>query len=1569
MQKESSPLLSVLANARRKLLETGTRNRLVHVNRANARSNSLNIVNEQSDEVYRILKTGGRRMRFKAMGKDKVSTAENDGLQLADYEPEDSVNDDRLRDDVLETPLGPEGLARRLLRMAKDAKTVEDEQGLNVLFLALGFLRWKESPSSEICREAPLILLPVDFVRNERTSSYDLRVRDDDISTNLPLKERLRQDFGILLPEIEETEEWLPSGYFDRVHEAVSGQRGWSIDQNGIQLGFFSFAKLLMHHDLDLDNWPDHALENHSLLNGLLLHGFEHEDPMFPDGTKLDQLLDPAEIIQVVDADASQTKVIEEVRRGADLVVQGPPGTGKSQTITNILAAAAHDGKTVLFVAEKMAALSVVHDRLVKCGLRDICLELHSRTANKKAVVQELGRTLTAAGRAAPGITSPQRLRQVRDELNDLADLLHAPINTAGDTAFGALAEIIFFMNAGARPPSIPLQGLEKFGPQERERGRNALTRLVEAYREAGPPDRHPFRGVGALNLQPTDLARLETEIQTIAGVIETLLSESRKIAEAVGTASPTSLTGIEKLAAGLAALADVPRNIPSDIQVLFDLADEPRLQEALKTGSSWQSAYESAATIFSPAAWALDCSSIRRSLVAGKASIFQRWFGSYKRASAELGSVLSGLMPRQPDERIRLVDTLIDIQQKRGLLASEEAWLEANLKEHWRGEKTAFQEISGLCEWLAAIRKAGTFQRASQITRALSALGDPVDTAERIRSAASNLRQSLTAICGRLQLDLRSIGFEGDAEALPISDFRLHLLKMANDPTAYSSWVSLLRAIESAGSAGAKAVVDNLLKGQLTPAQAADEYLFACAEARWTEARRKHPKIERLRDLDRHALVEEFAKLERDRILDCRTLVRLEHSNKVPRGTVGEMGIIRGEIGRKKGHKPIRWLMRNAGSMIQRIKPVLLMSPISVAQYLPAGAVEFDLLVIDEASQVRPEDALGCIARAKQVVVVGDQKQLPPTSFFDRVVDDTNDDDDEEEGAPAYAAEMESILTLCEARGINQRMLSWHYRSRDPSLIRVSNAEFYDDKLVLPPSPLQLDDNYGLKLKRVAGVYAPKNSGLGRAGTNRIEAEEIAKAVAQHASLSPDLSLGVVAFSKAQSDMITEVLENKRRTNATLDRFLQTGRAEDFFVKNIENVQGDERDVIMISVGYGPQVAGGRLTSMTFGPINGEGGGRRLNVLFSRARTRCEVFTSFDPGDLDPSRSSRDGLRILKRFLEFAKTGIVEEKYVTGLGADSPFEEDVASVIRSLGFGADPQMGSSGFRIDIGVRHPDRPSQYILAVECDGAAYHSALWARERDRLRQEVLEGLGWTFHRIWSTDWFHRREREIQRLRTALESAHKAQVLSIDRAPLTDEVGAPEEAVTECDIFEQTEISLDHLNLSGSPYVKAELIASYNGEPHEAPVSYLAKLVRQVVEVEGPIHREEVARRIASAFGKSRTGRRIQDAADQAISYALRQDSELRRQEHFLFTQQQHDDTPLRDRSRVDGSLLKAEYLPPMEIVKAAELVVKESGEMAREDLIRAVANLFGYQRLGPDLARVISKTLDDSGFHLD
>lgn len=1557
----------VLDAARRKLLETGTRNRLIHVNRGNQRTNCLGIIHERSDEVFTLLREQEKRLRFRAMGKDrkKDEIEEPDQPELLTLESlEPSSNDpQRYTDQYLDTPLGPDAQARRLLKLAMDARTAEEEQGLNILYLALGFLKWRESSNSEVWREAPLILLPVELIRNERSSTYDLKAREDDITTNLPLQERLRLDFGIALPELDEAEGWRPSLYYQAVQEAISGQSGWSIDADGMQLGFFSFAKLLMHRDLEPASWPNGELTENALLSGLLAQGFEGGDSIFGPEDKLDALLDPADIIQVVDADASQTKVIEEVRRGSNLVVQGPPGTGKSQTITNLIAAAAHDGKTVLFVAEKMAALSVVHHRLVRSGLRDICLELHSRSANKKALSQELGRTLMASAAAVPQVADAAALRQDRDTLNRISDVLHKPHGAGGDTPFRAMAEIIGLIGKGALPPSIPLDSLEKLDLAQRRRAVQAITRYLEAMEKIGAPEAHPFRGVQEYDLQPTDLSRLEGELSKASNALDSLLRAATALSQKSQQQLPRSFQAIEGMISTLESLAAAPADTTLHLSDgLFSRIEQPRLVEALSCGATWAEARQHAEPLFADHAWNASITPLRAAIAAGQSSFFTRLFGPYRKASTELAGLLRGTLPKTATERLSLLDRIATVQAHRQRLTEEEAWLQSAIGESWRGERTDFSALLQVAQWLKGSNPA-QFNSATHLLPALTA-------AKAETLAVTELKKQLTVTLGlsempimRLKLDLSAAELGPDLQEVDLQELLDTFDDMRAESWSYANWAALARSVAQMLEAGASEIVDAVEDGRVEPENAVDEFTYACAEARWNAARRAEPELARLAALDRHELVRMFQQKERSRLNEAQSLILARHFAQIPKGSMGEMGVIRGEIGRKSKHKSIRWVMRNAGSMVQRIKPVMLMSPISVAQFLPPGGITFDLLVIDEASQIRPEDALGVIARARQIVVVGDQKQLPPTSFFDRLIDEGDEvDEDEDMPAGATAADMESILSLCEARGLRSRMLEWHYRSRDPSLIRVSNAEFYGDNLVLPPSPLQLDPNYGLKFRRVPGVYARGKTGTERAGTNKIEAQHVVKAVAEHARTSPELSLGVVAFSKSQSDTLTEALEYERRKDPILDAFLREGKSEDVFVKNIENVQGDERDVILISVGYGPQEPNGRLASMAFGPVNGEGGERRLNVLFSRARVRCEVFASFDPGDIDPSRSTREGPRVLKRFLDFAKTGIIEERVVTGLDADSPFEEDVARVIRSLGYDADLQVGTAGFRIDIGVRHPDRPGQYIAAVECDGAAYHSALWARERDRLRQDVLESLGWNFHRIWSTDWFHRREQEIRRLAEALLSAKEVSAAGVAvrgaNTGGTLQVAEPEAQTS------AGPIEISHLELTAPPYQRAEVSVRSAVEPHEAPQGQIGDLILQIVAVEGPIHIDELARRIATAFGKARTGARIVETTQRALQAAQkRSGNQLQVVDGFVLTQEQQQAVPVRDRRLQTGAILKAEYLPPMEISAAASRIQAESGFMAPEDMTKAVARLLGFQRVGPDLsARILALIME-------
>jgi very-short-patch-repair endonuclease len=1543
---------------RRRLVETGTRNRLVHVNRQSRRSNVLDVVNERSDDVYGILAASRRTMRFLATGRDKSDDSDTPSLAPP---PEEAFDDERYTDSHLETRLGPDGLQKRLLKLARDARTAEEEQGINILYLALGFLTWFEDDSSSIKREAPLVLLPAELVRNARTSTYDIRARDDDIVTNLPLQERLKGDFGIRLPEIEVDENWTPSRYFEAVAEVIATRERWSIDPDGMQLGFFSFAKLLMFHDLDPKKWPDNRLEGHELTRGLLYEGFEPEPPMFGKDDNLDEKLPPHVIYHVVDADASQAKVVEEVRSGRNLVVQGPPGTGKSQTITNIIAAAARDGKRVLFVAEKMAALSVVHDRLVKVGLADICLELHSKTANKKAVLAELGRTLNAA-QAIPAMPAePDRLQETRDWLNRITMALHLPVGGSGESAFESLAQQVRFIGQGAPPPSLDAVGLASLPRKEANHLASAIREYGAELAQAGPPAEHPYTGTDRHDLQPTDIRRLEKQLIEAAAAASALAVAILDASAALGSEVPVTLDTVPGLANQLERLSNPPSVDDALLVRLTELKVKDRLRETLTEGAKWREARDAAAPAFIETAWSSDAAPLRTPLAAGQSSFFARWGSSYRQASRQLAGLLSGALPKRASERIELVDALLRVASLRNAWREDESWCAGLLGDEWRGERTAFAPLLQALGWC---ERGCEGALPLDATRAVALARDPTQLSaliDALEAGTAAARGSIPGVVSTLQLDVKSAFQVGTIETADLRTIAARFGVMASSSDRYEEWARLTRLRGVLRTNGLDTLAQRMETGALSGEAAATEFLFARAEAVWKEAVEKSPIIASLRQVDRHELVRSFAALEKERLKDSVKLIRAGHLKQVPQGARGAMAVVRGELGKRRAHLPLRKLFTGAAEAIQRIKPVLLMSPISVAQFLPPGTIKFDLLLIDEASQVRPEDALGAIARADQIVVVGDQKQLPPSAFFDRLASNEAETEDEEEdgelleGAARVGA-LESILTLCEARGLGSRMLEWHYRSRDPSLIRVSNREFYKNGLILPPSPLQNDPSYGLAFTRVAGAYD-----RGGKRDNRLEGGAIVKRVAEHAAATPSFSLGIVTFSSAQRNLITELLEYERRQNPVLDTFLREGGAEDVFVKNIENVQGDERDVILVSVGYGPTEPGARLTKMNFGPVNVDGGERRLNVLFTRARLRCEVFASFDPGDIDPAKVSKEGPRVLKRFLEFAKTGLLDDRAPSGAGPDTPFEADVAQAIAALGYKVDHQVGSAGFLIDLGVCHPDRPGTYILAVECDGSTYHSALWARERDRLRQSVLEHLGWRFHRIWSTDWFYRRSAELERLQTALEAAVRASDEGIVIEGANDAIPSntsltPTTAETVFELPEAPERKMP-------PYIRSSVSVHSHVDPHEADPQLLARLAAQIVEDEGPIHEEEVARRIAAAFGKERAGARIMAAVHRALKAAHRRvDISIRNEGSFWATSAQLSAPVVRDRSAEAGPLCKAAFIPMSEITEALRLAMEDNAGGSDQEIIRAASRLFGFKRVGSDLQERLQSGLE-------
>ena len=1541
---QHAAMATLLGDARRRLVDTGTRNRLIHVNRANLRANVVNVVNENADAVYAML-TAGRTLRFRALGTDEPAAAEQ-AVSLA-AEAEEPVTEARLRDTYLETLLGPDALAKRLLSIAREARTAEEEQGVNILYLALGFLTWFEDPSSKIPREAPLVLLPVELVRNNRTATYDVRLRDEDPMTNLPLQRRLQGDFGILLPELEIGDDWQPSQYVARVEAMLAGRAGWRVDADGIQLGFFSFAKLLMFLDLDDAAWPG-GLTGLPLTSGLLYRGFDADPPLFGDEQRLDPVLPPDRLVHVVSADASQTRVIEEVRTGRNLVVQGPPGTGKSQTIANIIATAARDGKTVLFVAEKMAALSVVHHRLVQVGLPDVCLELHSRTANKKAVLAELSRTLNAAltTPAPPG--PPTALTQARDRLNQADEILHAPLGATGETPHSVLSRQVQHIRAGARPPTLDVPVLITMPRAVEAELAATIRQLGTAVDAMGAPERHPFAGADP-TLDPVEVSALPPALTATADAMLRLRDAIGAARIELGVPGPATGAAAEPLVTTLAALDGLHPADAALARRLLDAQDPERLDGGLIALEAWTAARTGATPEFRDAAFTTPADQLAVDLAKGT-NLVKRWGGDYRKATTALAALMQGAAPAGHQKRLAAVSRLVDLQQQRAVWSADEPFLADALGDDWRGEQTDVPRARWLLGWargVAAVPVPADRDR-------LVALAARPGVAAGLRTAISDAERQFADSrrrLGRLLPDAHPIV----APAADLDAAAEALRRMAGNVDRYGEWATFRRRYDPIAAAGVEPLAIAVATGQHSAADAVVELSYARARAMWRAALASWPALRTLDSLDRDALVATFRRLEADRLLDNVAAIRAAHLAQVPLGASGEMRVVRGEIGKSRRHLPIRQLFLRAPAALQRIKPVLLMSPISVAQFIAPGTVTFDLLVIDEASQVRPEDALGAVARARQIVVVGDQKQLPPSSFFEKILSDEQDDidldadasaDDPLEGA-AGAAEMESILSLCEARGLGPRMLRWHYRSRDPSLIRVSNREFYGDQLVLPPSPLELDGGYGLSLTRVDGVYD-----RGGKRDNRVEAQAVVDRIAAHAQAHPDRSLGVVTFSISQRNTIEELLELDRRSDPVLDAFLRLGHHEDLFVKSIENVQGDERDVILISVGYGPATPGGRLATMNFGPVNGDGGERRLNVLFTRARLSCEVFASFDPGDIDLARTTRDGPRVLKRFLEYAASGGTDlgQDRPAGSSApsDSPFEDDVATEIRAAGFLADVQVGSAGFRIDIGVRHPDRPERYLLAVECDGATYHGAVWARERDRLRQDVLEGLGWRFHRVWSTDWFYRRADAVRRLRAALEDAHRQAAAGITVVGAND--GGVLDQVPEAapaDLPVDVPVAAGAPSRQLPPYRRAAFPAPAGGEPHLADPVELARLADRIVRFEGPIHADEVARRIAASFGKEQAGARIATATRAALAEAARRDKDLVVADDFWMTKAQLAQPAVRDRSAEAGSTRNAEYLSLPEIRAALDLARADNAGGSDAELIRAAARLLGYK----------------------
>ncbi len=1552
---------------RKVLLDLTYRNRLLSLPKKPS-SRSITVHDELSPQILGML-LEKKELSFAPLkgGSDEEqlpgdeAILDEGGIVLT--QPEDQELDanglaSRHTDSKLQTKLKSERLQKRLLEIYYEARTMLEEQGVNVLYLALGQLCFRERAGSEEFRTAPLLLVPVSLERKSARDRFILKWNEEDPQENLSLREKLRAEFGIKLPEFPDVENLDLDGYFASVRDAVASQGGWAVIEDAIQLGFFSFAKLLMFLDLDPAKWPDgKAIDGNALVSGLLGEGFAEIDVGLAQGgsSYLDKVIPVAELKHIMDCDSSQALAVEAARRGQNLVIQGPPGTGKSQTIANLIATAVNDGKKVLFVAEKMAALDVVKRRLENVGLGALCLELHSNKANKKAVLEELGRTLTLTRPASIDVEGGvERLDQLRTRLNDHARKMHEPVGAAQLSPFQIVGALTKRLQRTGRPP-YQLPGAVSWTKAEVSQRANTIRELCEYLPQIGNPASNIWRGVThppVMRPQAEDFAK---GTQAVSATLMKAQECGLILADVLGMPAPSTLFEIDQYAAIGESLASAPAFDRTTIASGVWSAGIDSLGEAIRNGRMLGHVRGRRATQVAEVAWGIDWTA-QRMAIAGRGRSLFRWLnGPYREAINQLQSVAPTL-PKDHQARISLLDDLIAGHKAQSVVHEASATAKSGFGAVWRGADTNWDLADSILAWVAKQTSAlpgvdlRTIAAGVEDRPALSKL--VVDA----RSAFFACRAEFAKVVESLRLDTKFALDGVDLDRANLGLLAERTSGWPNDVDGLLDWLAYAEVSRNALDQGLVAVMDAISTSSEAQAIAVDQFWVAFHLEMLTEASKAYPDLPKFDGRRHEELVQQFKEWDRKRLSIAQVEVARVHFEGMPKasvGAVGTLGILKSEIARKRGHMALRKLFRVCSSPIQAIKPVFMMSPLSVAQFLEPGAIEFDLLVIDEASQVEPIDALGAIARCKQIVVVGDEKQLPPTSFFARVV---GGDELEEEEEGAQAKDLESVLSLCTAKGLPQRMLQWHYRSRHESLIAVSNKEFYEGNLFIVPSPDRERIHTGLRFHHLSDGRFDR----GNSYKNHVEAVAIAQAVVDHARSQPELTLGVGAMSVRQRQAISDELELARRQHPELEHFIGRHQHEPFFVKNLENIQGDERDVILISIGYGRARNDDKMYQ-NFGPLNADGGHRRLNVLITRARMRCEVFSSITADDIRVDERTKLGVIALKTFLKYADVGDLGVPRMTGRGADSPFEESVQDALVKHGFQVDNQVGVAGFFIDLAVIDPERPGRYLLGLECDGASYHSAPSARDRDRLRQEILEAHGWTIHRIWSTDWFQREKNETDRLLNAIKAAKPP----LTRASTGDLVAStvPVQSPPMGGI-QREEIPLFANADSVSPsqaYKQASFVpGNANLQPHEVPVGSMSYTVEKIIEIEGPIHEEEIVARVRDLWGLGRAGSRIQAAVKEALSHASRKGQFAVEGDCYNLKDRA---VVVRDRSMAESrTLKKPELLPPQEIREAIVGLVRDAYGVHIDEVTTAVSRMLGFQATRQQLRERIERQIE-------
>jgi very-short-patch-repair endonuclease/DNA polymerase III delta prime subunit len=1634
-----------LAAWKNKLIDLSRHNRLLNFRPTKA--STIKITDEIPSEVFNSLVIQNKSFYFLPREEDDLWTQEKSVEDLeVEFHPYASEELDNKHTDLnLQTALSQRRLQKNLKTIHFRSNQLMEEQGYNILYLSLGMLNWFEADHSEVINKSPLIMVPVELRQRSITSQFKLYHSGDDPFLNPALQYKLEYEAGLKLPDLPlEKDEFDPKKYLLQVKELVGNSVRWSVT-NDIYLGLFSFAKFVMFKELD--KYSDIYRDNEIIQALAGIFDREHDVDDFITAEELDSKRSPLEIFQVLDADSSQQEAIEAVKSGRSIIIQGPPGTGKSQTITNIISEVLGNQKNVLFVSEKMAALDVVYRRLQQVGLGSHCLEIHSRKANKRHVLEQLREAYDTEhpGDAVVG-DKLEQLTNSKNDLNKYSLALHTSLEPFGKSPFWFLGQLNILKNVEIIDIDIPALGsltLEKY-----QSILTTLDTLKERIKSIGQPIDHPFWGCSLANINQFELQtvaielnnilgqmtksirlleefsnRLDVRINTIKAALSyctllEILAEEHTIPESLGKieraewyyeqiapvleqidalrqaekrivekfpVSGLSYSEQQAVFHSLTDVEDVKGYLDGITGVLDAIAEYQRVHRQNLTRydaeilgenigkelHDLKAKYRTFLRIFKPKYYATR-KIFKRHLRAKTRLKYKALLSDAQdilldselkaRITAVSQSIKQPLGPvwkYQDTDLTNLLDFIkasLDLRTTKKSIYAVPKNTYDPLGRIWKFHETDTLLVRSMLNWLVKYQKSRSDTKDDQVLLAyiLDSKTVPQDLIKLKTSVRSQVESLITQLenIGRALAVIYHIVFPVGFHNTSLEQLLSIARRWKDNLDRLVDWTRYQRSYNECAAIGLKARLDALIEQRVTSENLVTKFKKSILYFLFQHATEHSPVLKNFEALTQEQLVKKFQRLDQfqfelAKIRVAKRLFEGKPDTNWEGSKNSELGYLQKQFRLKRGHHSIRKIFAHVPHVVQKLCPCFMMSPLSLSQFVDPGVMKFDVVVFDEASQMAPVDSLGAIVRGSQLVVVGDTKQLPPTTFFDRVVQSTEEENDEDMSTP----DLESILDECLTVGIPQFTLKWHYRSRHESLIHFSNQSFYRNKLNTFASANTATQDFGVSLVHVKDAEYDR----GGSGKNLREARHVAHAVMDQFKKGPNKSLGIGTFSQAQQVAVLDQLELLRRQDPSTEAFFSSDVEEPFFVKNLETIQGDERDVIFISVGYGRDSTG-KIT-MNFGPINKPGGERRLNVLVTRARERVVVFTSILGDDFDLSKTQSVGVSKLKEYLDYAKShgdrtvlGATPELW-NEFDESNIFERSVYEQLVDRGIKVIPQVGYGGYKIDFGILDPDNPSRFILGVECDGARYHSCATARDRDRLRQQVLENLGWRFHRIWSTDWFLNPAREMSRLLNSIEEAkHSSGSAGVKRSSnekLTIKRIKREEG-NDNSGYEIVPYKVYTVKRLGS---QADFYTSSNTPGSRRKIE---ELVAKIVEKEGPIHTRELSLRVIQHFDMGRVGPKITKILGEFISL-LHKQGKIQLRGAFVYPLN-FSSNLIRNRSD-EMAPSNVDYIPPEEIRNAVMLVIRKETSINRQELIPKAARIFGFQHTGKKISNRI------------